>query len=804
MKISLNWLRDYVDIAMPVDELAHLLTMSGLEVEALEPVGQGLDEIVAARLLAVKNHPTAERLFVCRVDAGKGEVSVVCGAPNLESGGIYPLALPGTPLPGGLMVKETDIRGQRSFGMLLAEDEMGLSDDHSELMRLPSNLEPGVRVASALSLQDWALEIAITPNRPDCTSVIGIAREIAAQTGQSLRRPQISFVEEDSPIEDLTSILLEDPKGCPRYAAGMIRGVALGPSPFWIRHRLHVSGVRSISNVVDVTNYVLLEMGQPLHAFDYDRLRENRIVVRRARDGERFTTLDGQTHRLNQETLMICDGKGSVAVAGIMGGLNSEIFAGSKNVLIESAYFDPITIRRGAKHLNLSTEASYRFERGIDIEGAPNALRRALMLISQLAGGKIARGIMDVYPKPFRAPVIDLRVDRTNRFLGTSLSKQGIAGHLKALEMDVQDTDPDVIRVIPPTFRVDLTREVDLMEEVARMEGYDKIPVTYPAIRPNEGEEGDEITLRDRVKDILVGFGFTEIISYSFIAPDSAGMLGADENSALGSFVKLINALSNEQSVMRTSLLPGLLAAAKTNINHGEEDLKLFEWGRVFFTREGHELPLEKPCLAGVMTGRYCEKTWYSEERTAGFYDIKGTVESLLKELGLERVLFQRGEVQPGYRPGVCAEITCQGATLGFVGAFSEEVLQRAELRAAHAYLFELDIWQILEKIPGTRRFRPFARYPAVFRDISFVLNKQTENATVQEMIEKEGGELIESVTVFDLYEGKKMSPAEKAMSFRICYRSQDGTLDGREINQLHEQIIKRLVQETGGRLREG
>lgn len=793
-----------MDIAIAADELAHLLTMSGLEVEALEPVGQGLDDIVAARLLSVKNHPAAERLFVCGVDAGKGEMTVVCGAPNLKSGAIYPLALPGTLLPGGMMIKETDIRGQRSSGMLLAEDEMGLSNDHSELMRLPSNLEPGAKVAPALSLQDWALEIAITPNRPDCASVIGIAREIAALTGHSLKRPEISVLEDDTPIEDVTSVLVEDSKGCPRYAAGMIMGVALGPSPFWMRHRLHVSGVRSISNVVDVTNYVLLEMGQPLHAFDYDRLRENRIVVRRAREGEAFTTLDGQTHRLSGETLMICDGKGSVAVAGIMGGLNSEIFAGSKNVLIESAYFDPITIRRGSKYLNLSTEASYRFERGIDIEGVTHALRRALMLMSQLAGGKTLRGIIDVYPEPFLAPVINLRAGRTNRFLGTSLSNEIIAGHLKALEMDVRDIDREVLRVIPPTFRVDITREVDLMEEVARMEGYDEIPVTYPAIRPTEGEEGPEITLRDRVKDILVGFGFTEIISYSFIAPHSADLLEADADSELRSFVKLINALSSEQSVMRTSLLPGLLAAMKTNINYGEEDLKLFEWGRVFFRREGHELPLEKPCLAGVMTGRYCEKTWYREERIAGFYDIKGTVESLLKELGLEGVRFQRGAVLPGYDPGVCAEINCQGVTLGFVGAFSAQVLQRADLRIEHAYPFELDVWQVLEKMPKTRRFRPFAKYPAVFRDISFVLNKETENATVQEIIEQEGGSLVESVTVFDLYQGKKMSPTEKAMSFRVCYRSKERTLDGREINRLHEQIIKRIIQETGGRLREG
>ncbi len=789
---------------MSADALAHLLTMSGLEVETLEPVGHGLDGIVAARLLSVKTHPSADRLFLCEVDTGKGKVSVVCGAPNLENGAMYPLALPGTRLPGGVKVEETDIRGQNSFGMLLAEDEMGLSDDHSELMRLPHDLKPGSMVASELSLADWALDISITPNRPDCTSVIGIAREIAALTGQPLRRPEIVFSEDGPPIEDLTHVDVADPRGCPRYAAGMVLGVVLGPSPFWLRHRLHVSGVRSISNVVDVTNYVLLEMGQPLHAFDYDRLRENRIVVKRAEEGEKFTTLDGQTHALSPETLMICDGEGSVAVAGIMGGLNSEIFAGSTNVLIESAYFDPITIRRGSKHLNLSTEASYRFERGIDIEGVIVSLQRALMLTAQLAGGKIIRGTIDVYPKPFQISRIDLRIEKTNRFLGTSLSSESIARHLEALEMEVQEKEGHVLHVKPPSFRVDITREVDLMEEVARMEGYDKIPVTYPAIRPTEEEAGPERAVRERVKQAMTGFGFTEIISYSFVAPESVDLLGAEEGDELRSFVKLLNALSIEQSVMRTSLLPGLLAAMKTNINHGEEDLKLFEWGRTFFYRQGHDLPYEKPSLAGIMTGQYDKKTWYDVGRDVGFYDIKGTVEALLKELGMEDLVFSRGRIPAGYDPELCAEIKWQGSHLGFTGGFSEKVLEAADLKLRRAFLFELDITQVLRNMPETRRFQPFAKYPAVYRDISFVLRKQTESASVQDIIRGEGGDLIESVSVFDLYEGKKMAPEEKAMSFRICYRSKEGTLDGKEVNRLHENIIQRIMKETGGRLREG
>ncbi|MGE5839467.1 MAG: phenylalanine--tRNA ligase subunit beta, partial [Deltaproteobacteria bacterium] len=478
MRVSLNWLKEYVSISRSVDDLADLLTMSGLEVEAKEPLGHGLHEVVAAKILSVRRHPKADNLWLCDVEAGRGTVQVVCGATNVQAGMVAPMSLPGTTLPGGVEVKESLIRGEPSAGMLLAEDEMGLTEDHSGVMVLPGSLPPGTPVAQALDLEDWALEIGLTPNRPDCACVIGIAREIAALTGEKLRKPEIRLRESDRRIETLTSVTLEDPEGCPRYAAGMVCGFELKPSPFWMRYRLHVSGIRGISNVVDVTNYILLEMGQPLHAFDYDRLKENRIVVRKAREGEVFTTLDGKTHTMNRDNLMICDGQRPVALAGVMGGLNSEIFSESKNVLIESAFFDAITVRRSSKRLGLSTEASYRFERGVDIDGAVSALRRAMMLISELAGGEVIQGVIDNYPVPRRLGEIDLRTDKTNRLVGTNLSQETVERYLRALELDVQTVGGNVLRVKPPAFRVDLTRDWDLMEEVARLEGYDRIPVT--------------------------------------------------------------------------------------------------------------------------------------------------------------------------------------------------------------------------------------------------------------------------------------------------------------------------------------
>ena len=402
MIVTLNWLSEYVDIKMSAKDLAELLTMAGLEVEEVVPVGQGLGEIVAARVLQTAPHPHGERLSLCQVDTGSEIIQVVCGATNLKEGVLVPFARPQVRLPAGIVVEESVIRGEVSRGMLLAEDEMGLTPDHSGVMILPDDSSLGATLPSILPVSDWILNVSITPNRPDCASTLGIAREIAAATGKALRRPEIDLVEDGPAIDGLTRVTILDPVGCPRYAAGFIQGIRVGVAPFWMRYRLHLCGMRSINTIVDITNYVMLELGQPLHAFDYHRLRQNQIVVKRANEGEAFTTLDDQVHTLCAEHLMICDAERSVAMAGIMGGMNSEIFPDTKDVLLESACFDPLTIRRGAKRLGISTEASYRFERGTDIEGVIFALQRSLALISRYAGGSVAKGIVDSYPKPYK------------------------------------------------------------------------------------------------------------------------------------------------------------------------------------------------------------------------------------------------------------------------------------------------------------------------------------------------------------------------------------------------------------------
>jgi len=805
MKISLNWLKEFVDIDMSQEELSHLLTMIGIEVASVMPVACDLDAIIAARILDIKPHPNADCLSLCTIDTGEKQIPVVCGAPNIKKGDIVPLALPGVRLPNGTKIKKGKIRGEVSEGVLLAEDELGLTDDHSGIMILPDASEPGMPITKIISLEDSVLDLELTPNRPDCASVIGIAREIAAATGKTLKRPEPEVNETGPNIEDLTSVTILEREACPRYTAGVVQHIKIGTSPFWMRYRLHLSGIRPVNNIVDVTNYVMLEMGQPLHAFDYDRLEENRIVVKFARQDESFTTLDGQTHNLDQNTLVICDAKQPVALAGIMGGLNSEIYEDTSNILIESAYFDPVIIRRASKRLGISTEASYRFERGADIEGTHIALKRALELISTLAGGSISKGIIDNYPKPYIARPVTLRIDRTNRILGSDLSRETIEGYLKGLNMDVErPDDQNTLVVTPPSFRVDISREADLFEEVARLEGYENIPITIPRIQPATKTDSQEISFGDHIRSVMRGAGFCEVITYSFISPASADMLDIPDSSPLRSFVKILNPLSLDQSVMRTNLIHGLLTVAESNIHRGAAGLKFFELGKVFFHREDNKQPIERMILTAIITGPYQEKTWYCQERMVDFYDIKGALEVFFEGVGIEDFSLAKTDTIPWFDTNISANVSSTGRVVGNIGRLKPDVVKAYNLKNKDFYAFEVDIEALLACIDKNKQFKPFPRFPAVYRDISILVPKGIESAAIVNIIKQHGKDLVESIRIFDLYEGEKIDKAEKAIAFRICYRSKKGTLEGEKINKLHETIIDIIRQETGGKLREG
>jgi phenylalanyl-tRNA synthetase beta chain len=805
MKISLNWLKDYVDIDIDVNQLADALTMAGLEVESVTDRYAYLDSVVVGKIVDISPHPNADKLSICNVDMGEGSQSIVCGAPNIHVGNLVPVVLPGTELPSGITVQESAIRGEMSHGMLCSESELGLGDDTSGVLMLADTARPGTRIKTAMNLSDAAMEIDLTPNRSDCLSFLGIAREIAAILKNDLNYPKIKLPAGDRPISEQTSVVIEAPGHCFRYAARLISGVQIGPSPSWLRNRLESIGLRSINNVVDVTNFVLMEYGQPLHAFDFDRLEEHRIVVRTAKEGEQFTTLDGVERKLSSDMLVICDGRKPVALAGVMGGVNSEVVTGTKNILIESAYFNPISIRRTSKRLGLKSESSHRFERGVDPGGVMSALDRAAQLMLETAGGSMAEGVIDEYPRPTSQRVIQLSVSRTNSLLGTNLSTAAIADHLRSIELDVKIYDDDRLEVITPTFRVDLERPVDLVEEVARLEGYDKIATTYPLASIISNKPNRKLPRRKDLLASLVGCGFSQIITYSFIAERSCDQLSLSSDDPRRRMVRILNPLTEDQTVMRTSLIPGLFNTMIHNQNQNNEDLRIFELGKVFFHTKEDALPEEAEMISGLWTGSRQEKSWHAGETTADFYDIKGVVEKVLGDLSVPLIRFQKPEDYariPYLKRGYSAEIFSDGVYLGEVGEVSVDVLEKFDLKKP-VFIFDLNFDTILSKISEVKSSKGFSRFPAVSRDLALILDNTVEVQGIIDYLKGLGEELIEYIEIFDVYEGKPIPQGKKSVAFRIIYRSPEKTLEDAEVNDLHDEISQKVLKHFKAEFRE-
>ena len=798
MKVSLSWLKEYVSVGMPVPELAHVLTMAGLEVDAVSDRYEHLKEVVVGRITAVRPHPNADKLRLCDVDAGgENTLHIVCGAPNVFEGMVAPLALPGFLLPNGSALKKGKIRGERSEGMLCSGTELGLDADASGIMQLDDSLVPGTPLLTAMDLEDWTIEIDLTPNRPDCLSLIGTAREIAANRKASITYPDFALAEEGNEIDALTSVTIEDAELCPRYAARMLVDVKVGPSPFWLQDRLLSVGLTPINNIVDVTNFVMMETGQPLHAFDFDRLEEGRIVVRTAKEGEKFTTLDDKERTLSAETLMICDGKKPVAVAGVMGGQNSEIEEGSTRVLIESAYFKPESVRKTSKRLTLHTDATHRFERGVDPEGTVNALNRAAKLMAEVSGATMVPGLIDNHPNPKEREAIILGVHETNRLLGLSLTAGQIADCLVAVEFEVEITDEKTLRVMPPSFRVDVERPEDLMEEVARMTGYNNIPTTYPMVPAIARTQPKEIGARAEVRQLMTGFGYTEAINYSFIHEASADRLNLPEADFRRKSVAIMNPLTEEQGVLRTSLVPGLLETMHRNLSQQNRDLKLFEVGKTFIGTEGGAQPDEIEILAGLVTGSRGPASWQAaKEEKADFFDLKGAVEALFDGLLLDDVAYT---LMPAERciytkQGHTAEITVSGVSVGQIGEVHPAVLKNFDLKQT-AFIFEIDMDRLIpmtgkEKIAG-----PIPKFPAITRDNTLIVDGAIPAMEILAAVEKVGEKLLESARLVDVYEGEKLPEGKRSVTVRFTYRSPDKTLKDKKVNGIHDKITKMLLK---------
>jgi len=795
MRLSLNWLTDFVDLTVEAQALADRLTMAGLEVEALEEVTPGFSGVVVGKVLNVERHPQADRLQVAEVTTGSQTYRVVCGAPNVQAGVLYPFAPPGAILAGGHRLKAAKLRGVLSEGMLLAEDELGLSADHVGLMEIPQDLPVGRDLAAALGLADAVLEIAVTANRPDCLSVLGLAREVAALLDQPLRHPEVNPAQVAGPgLEARVTIL--DPVHCPRYAARLMTGLTVAPSPFWMRRRLQMAGLRAINNLVDVTNYVLLEFGQPLHAFDFERLRGGEIVVRLPKSSERrFTTLDGVERPLDPETLLICDAGGPVALAGVMGGLDSEVTASTTQVLLESAYFNPRTIRRTGKRLGLSTEASYRFERGVDPDGVIHALERATQLMCEVGGGQVAAKRLDEYPAPIQRPRLNLRVSRANQVLGANFTSEQMLHLLRRLHLPALAVDGENLVLQAPSFRGDLEREVDLIEEIARLAGFDAIPVTLPRGEVATPRPGPEVRLLAAARQLLEGLGFFEVITYSF-QPDRLGSLltAAGAPAAL----RLANPLSEEQAMMRTSLLPGLLDTLRRNTLQQVMDVRLFEISKVFGPRADEDLPQEEHWLAGLMYGAREEAAWNTTPDPVNFFDLKGMVETLLEGLLIPEVAFTPHGLPEYLRYG--ARVFSGSRELGVLGELRPDIGERLGLEGG-IFGFNLNFAALAQaSIPP--RFTPLPRYPAVFRDIALVLPENVPAARVAEALYSHGRPWLVEAVLFDVYTGDPVPAGKRSLAFRLSYRDPERTLTDDLVNSHHQAMVAALEKDLGAELR--
>ena len=795
MRLSLNWLADFVDLSVEAQALADRLTMAGLEVEAVEEVTPGFSGVVVGKVLSVERHPQADRLQVAEVTTGSQTYRVVCGAPNVAAGVLYPFAPPGAILAGGQKLKPAKLRGILSEGMLLAEDELGLSADHGGLMEISQDLAVGRDFAEALGLADVVLEVAITANRADCLSVLGLAREVAALLDVPLRHPEVNVAATAAAgIEARVTIL--DPVHCPRYAARLMTGLTVGPSPFWMRRRLQLAGLRAINNLVDVTNYVLLEFGQPLHAFDFERLRGGEIVVRLPKSGEgTFTTLDGVERNLDPETLLICDAEGPVALAGIMGGLDSEVTGSTTRVLLESAYFNPRTIRRTGKRLGLSTEASYRFERGVDPDGVIHALERATQLMCQVGTGVVAAKRLDEYPAPIQHPRLNLRVSRANQVLGTDLSQEQMLHLLRRLHLPALAVDEENLVLQVPPFRGDLEREIDLIEEVARLAGFDAIPVTLPRGVVATPRPGPEVRLLAAARQRLEGLGFFEVITYSF-QPDRLGsLLSATEPAAA---LRLANPLSEEQAMMRTSLLPGLLDTLRRNTLQQNLEVRLFEISKVFAPRAGEDLPHEEHWLSGLMYGSREEAAWNTTPDPVNFFDLKGMVETLLEDLLIPEVTFTPDGL-PDYL-GYGARVFSGGRELGVLGELRPDIGESLDLEGA-IFGFNLNFAALCQSsIPP--RFTSLPRYPAVYRDIALVLPSSLPAARVEEALYRYGRPWLVEARLFDVYSGDPVPAGKRSLAFRLSYRDPERTLTDDLVNSHHQALVAALTKDLGAELR--
>ncbi|MGI6659720.1 MAG: phenylalanine--tRNA ligase subunit beta [Dethiobacteraceae bacterium] len=803
MRVPYTWLKDFIELELSAEELAETLTRAGIEVEEIVTLAPQFSGVVVAEVISIEKHPQADKLFVTQVSDGQTTMTVVAGIDNIKPGDKVPLAKPGAVLPGGVKIKRAKLRGIESNGMLCsaAELDLPLNPGVDGILVLDPETAVGESLTAALGLDDPILVLDLTPNRADCLGLVGVAKEAAALTGQKVQLPDNSLIVSTPPAEQLIpKIRIDSPDLCSRYTGLVIKDVEIALSPIWLQVRLLQAGVRPISNIVDITNYVMWEWGQPLHAFDYETLAEQTIVVRRAEAGEKLITLDNMERSLTNEMLVIADAEKAVGLAGIMGGLATEVTDSTRTVLLESAHFNSVSIRRTGRSLGLYSEAQQRFEKGVDVNGCVQAIQRAARLIQLLGAGTAAGEIVDEYVVPSYPRQIRLRPERARKLLGLEISQREMAAIFERQGFTVQEGSN--LHVTVPTLRADLQEEVDLIEEVARIYGYDKIGTSLPGGQMTQGRLTEKQRALAKTRQLLVACGLTEAICYSFVSPQQFDKLNIAPDDPRRRVLRISNPLSDEQSVMRTMLIGGLLDALVYNQNRNQQNVKLFELGTVFWPAEEPlaQQPEERAMLGLALMGSFPAEHWQVKPQAADFYTVKGIIETLLSRLGVTGFSFKAAELS-WCHPGQTAEVWLEERKLGWLGQIHPAVLDNYDLTQP-VLAAELDLENILAQLKPVVEYTPLPRYPAVLRDVAVVVADEITAAEVIKVIRAAGGRLVEDVTLFDQYRGEQIPSGHRSLAFAVTYRDPARTLKDQEVAKVHQQIEAALSKQLGADLR--
>lgn len=791
MNLSLKWLKDYVDLDIPVKEFCDRMTMSGSKVEGWKNTGDGIENVVAGKILSCEKHPDADKLTICKVDIGELEpVQIITGATNVNPGDTVPVAKDKSRLPGGKEIRKGKLRGIESNGMLCSLSELNLTVNdfpyaiEDGIFIMQEKCVPGQDIKEVLGLNDDVVEFEITSNRPDCLSVIGLAREAAATFDKELKLSEPKVKENGGNINDYLNVKISEPSLCFRYSARVVKNIKIEPSPLWLRERLKALGVRPINNIVDITNYVMLEYGQPMHAFDYECLDGNSVNVRLAGDKEIINTLDGEKRELDNTMLVIADSTKPVAVAGVMGGANSEIKETTTTIVFESATFMGASVRRTAKKLGMRTESSARFEKGLDPNNTIPALERACELINELSAGEVVTGIIDIYDNVKKPLKLTLDCEWINRFLGISASREFMVNALKKLDFDVDNNN--VITV--PTFRADIEHKADIAEEIARMYGYNKIPTTLFKGETSQGMLNNKQSFAKSINNILLSCGLSEIQTYSFISPKYYDKILMPADSSLRKSVKIMNPLGEDTSIMRTTLLPSMLEVLSTNYNFRNPEAALYEIGTVYLPGE-NELPEEKNVIA---IGMYGKETDY--------YRLKGIIEELLEKINIRDYEFSVCKDENAFHPGRTAEIQKNGKKLGIIGQVHPAVMKNYEIETP-VYCALLDFNLFYELRGKEKTYTPLPKYPSVSRDIALICEDALLVGDLEKTISEAAGKMLEKIELFDVYRGNQIAQGFKSVAFSLVFRALDRTLSDDEIEKIMEKVLKN-IELKGAKLR--